>query len=340
MGNPTVGFDDGFVGGSGDGFDPKGFDDKISGFDDAINTSEVEDSFGVTPKASPKHEDKLIKDGNDLIQKDLEYRKKSREYDRQQTTKDRPQVETKVSMSFVDCSGFPGGAIHSAAIGSGSERKQSTTSRRASLTNGGAKDDDQRRAVLLKSKRRSSVDATTSSPDGEPQGSPKKEEPKFRNRRSSLRGGGNTHPPAEKQDPQPPRHRFSRRHSLDQGDSHHSAERRANRRPTENKEGTDPPAERRGSAKGNRTESRRSRTESRGSGKPRRIQSLGRVRRPVQAAASSTTLEVNRIAPQRTTSGMRRPDRNTDQDPAAKVSLELKNKGMLQNSPSIKSMQW
>jgi len=333
MGNPTVGFDDGFVGGSGDGFDPKGFDDKISGFDDAINTSEVEDFLGITPKAPLKHEDRqqLIKDGNDLIQKDLEDRKKSREYDRQQTTKDRPQVETKISMSFVDWSGFPGGAIH-AAISSGSERKQSTTSRRASLTNAGAKDDDQRRAVLLKSKRRSSVGATTSSPEEEPQGSPRKEEPKFKNRRSSLRGGGITQPPAEKQDPQPPR-RLSRRHSLDQGGSHHSAERRAKRRPTENKEGTDPPAERRGSAKGNRTESR-------GSGRPRRIQSVGRVRRPVQAAASSTTLEVNRIAPQRTTSGIRRPDRKTEQDPAAKVSLEQKNKGMIQKAPSIRSMQW
>jgi hypothetical protein len=336
MGNPAFGFDDGFVGGSEDGFDLKGFDDTIN-----INTSVVEDFFGVTPTTPPEHEDKLIKDGNDLIQKDLEDRKKSREYDPQQTTKDRPQVETKVSMSFVDWSGFPGGAIHSAAIGSGSsEKKTSTISRRASLTNGGAKDDDQRRAVLLKSKRRSSLGPTTSTPEEEPQGPPRKEEPKFRNRRSSLRGGGNTHPSAEKQDPPSPRLRSTRRHSLDQGGSRHNpAERRASRRPAEDKEGTHPRIERKGSAKANSREST-------GSGRPRRIQSLDpdspptRVRRPVQAAASSTTLEVNRIAPQRTTSGMRRPDRKSDRDPSSKVSLEMRNKGMLQKAPSIRSMQW
>jgi hypothetical protein len=348
--NPTFGFDEGF----GDGFDPKGFDDKISGFDGAINTSVVEEFFGVTPEAPPEHEDKLIKDGNDLIQKHLEDRKKSREYGRQQTTKDRPQVETKVSMSFVDWSGFPDGAIHSPAIAS--ERKPGTTfSRRASLTNGGAvKDEDQRRAVLLKTQRRSSVGATTTSiPEEELQGLPKKDEPKFRNRRSSLRGGGSgsTHPPAEKQDPQQPqqpRPRCARRLSLDQGGSHHRAERRASRRPPpEDKEGTHPRVELAGSgsAKGNRTEKTGSGKGSRG---PRRIQSIGaepvsppaRVRRPVQAAASSTTFEVNRKAPHRTTSGIRRPDRKGDLDPAARNSLELRNKGMLQKAPSIRSMQW
>jgi hypothetical protein len=331
MSNPTHGLENGFgADGVGDGFDRKGFDDKIGGFDDTINTSAVEDFFGVTPEAPPEHEDKLIKDGNDLIQKDLEDRKKNREYDRQQTTKDRPQLETKVSMSSVDWSGFPGGAIHSAAIGS--EKKQSTTT-----TIRRAKDDDQRRAILLKAKRRSSVGHTSSSisEEEEPQGLPKKEEPKFRNRRSSLRGGGNTLPPAEKQDPQQPRHRFTRRLSLDQGGSHHRAERRANRKPPEDKEGTRQRAERGKSAKANRA--------------PRRIQSLGaapvspptRVRRPVQAAASSTTLEVNRKAPLRTTSGIRRPDRKSaDRDPSAKISLELRNKGMLQKVPSIRSMQW
>jgi hypothetical protein len=299
MGSPTFGFDDGFSGGVGDDFDREGFDNKISGFDDAINTSVVEEFFGVTPETPPEHEDKLIKDGNDLIQKDLEDRKKSREYDRQQTTKDRPKVETKVSMSFVDWSGFPGGAIHSGAIDP--EKKHSTTSRRASLTHGGAKDDDQRRAVLLKAKRRSSVGPTTSTPD---------EEPKFRNRRSSFRGGGTT-----------------RRPSLEQG-SHQRAERRTSTRPSEDKEGTHQGAERRGSAKGNRI-----RRTSLGA-EP--VVSSPRMRRPVQAAASSTTLEVNKKAPH----GVRRPDRKSDRDPAAKFSLELRNKGMLGKAPSIKTMQW
>jgi hypothetical protein len=249
-------------------------------FDDLAGTTLEEDFFGITAHdAAPEEsddEEQLLKDGNAQVLKNFERQKKTREYSRSQTS--RGTIVKGITMSYVDWSGFPG-AAHSPA--NPSERKQRQP-RRSSLQNSGGSPsggDLQRRAVL-RSQRRSSagglatgVESSDPEAPSEPKLTPSGEGRKYRNRRHAFKAS------VEKnQNPSegaPPQSRTPKGKGLDT--SGHRAEPQAS--------GSNG-LQRKHSAKG----SRGPRKSTNVSLRP--ISPSGRIRRPVAAAASSTTLEV------------------------------------------------
>ena len=326
-----------------------------------LTTTLTEDFFGIVPPAPPDHEDKLIKDGNDLIQKELEKRKKSRDYARNQISRDRPR-STNLSMSFVDWSGFPAAAHSPTNL---SERKRLTL-RRNSLNNEVPVEENT--ASAIRSRRRASCGPVAPSyfeeedgMDVAPTGASHSAQ-KIRSRRHiNGRSGGS--PEGSESSRPGSRNRSSRRvASLDQGGSHHSSksgnkrshldqggslhrgsghhriERRLSgnhrgveRKPSGNLRGVERRipdnhrAERRGS--GHQTIERRnsgkvSRAPRRMSNQgPQPVSPSGRVRRSSQAAASSTTLEVSRRPPSRGSSNMRRTERRGSGDGSVAESI-------------------
>jgi hypothetical protein len=252
-------------------------------FDDLAGTTLEEDFFGITAHdAAPEEsddEEQLLKDGNAQVLKNFERQKKTREYSRSQTS--RGTKVKGITMSYVDWSGFPG-AAHSPATAS--ERKQRQP-RRSSLQNSGGSPsggDLQRRAVL-RSQRRSSAGGTatgveSSDPEApsEPKLTPSGEGRKYRNRRHAFKAS------VEKNhnlpESAPPQSRTPRGKGLDTGAvGGHRAETQGSGSKR---------LQRQHSAKG----SHGPRKSTNVSLRP--ISPSGRIRRPVAAAASSTTLEV------------------------------------------------
>jgi hypothetical protein len=276
-----------------------------SEFED-LGTTFEEDFFGIVRGApDPDNEEQLIKDGNNQILKAVESKKKTREYSRSQTSRDK--TTSAMNMSFVDWSGFPA-AAHSNSPATTSERKD----RRASLSSAPNPARELERRATLRSQRKSQT-KTTFAPEPMPAKSvspPREDGQKYRSRRYSFKGGD---PPKNPQDgiPAPPAS-ATRRASLGPGSSH--------RRPERQHRTQGPVSAKRG-------------TRANPSSRP--TSPSGRIRRPVFAAASSTTLDVRRNTPQRTASQGRkqRSHRNSNLDGG---QLGGQNDALLQKASSIK----
>ena len=233
-------------------------------------------------------EEQLIKDGNALIQRDLEVRKNKREsYARGQALNRKPDMNKLNNLSLVDWSGFPA-AAHSP--GHAAERKRASSFRKAQqdAENGKEKPSSFRNRRLAKlniseqepptgrsgrqgkgidnerQRRRASLGSVPTTDDNGTSGGLRA---KYKNRRHSQRNLKSISPP-----PPPP-------------EARHRADRtgRTSRPPRQLSSSKQP------------------------------VSPNSLVRRPVAAAASSTTLEVSKKIPQRSSSGMRRiaDDRGT-----------------------------
>jgi hypothetical protein len=293
---------------------PPNFDD-FEGFSDAFFPQPSQQQR-QTPSESPQEEgpvddddddddeDQLIKDGNDLIQRDLESRRKNREYSSRQVRDTQKKGDiNKINLNFVDWSGFPA-AAHSPR--SSAERRRLSVKRASSLDApgvvgaGGASSHEPPKLLSLRNlinreqKEKGKDTTTATGVGGEEDDGPggAKSPHKYRNRRHSQRNlSGSSAPdsPKQFQEPRqsPPRRRLGAGSPqvLDTGGSHHRGERR----------------ERKGASSASKQP------------RPRRNSNPGqpssptsRLRRPIAAAASSTTLEIRKKVPQRTASGMRR----------------------------------
>ena len=240
-----------------------------------------EEEYFCEPHDVPQNheEHQLIKDGNALIQQNLEARKNSREsYARgqNQASKKKPDLNKSNNLSLVDWSGFPA-AAHSP--GHAAERKRASSFRKANKEAENGK--QEKKPSSFRNRRLANLDANKQvSPKGPTgrQGSDDRQR-----RRASLGSVPTKQDDAVSADGRRAKYR-NRRHS----------QRNLNANPP-----PPPPSEvhQRG---------RNSRPPRRFSNPKQPVSPKSRVRRPVAAAASSTTLEVSRKPPQRSTSGRRR----------------------------------
>lgn len=277
-------------------------------------------------------EAKLIQDGNDQVLRNFEERRKSRDYARSQTS--RHSKAPALNMNLVDWSGFPGAAHHQTTPPTGEDRKpimrKSSIQLNSSTMIAG---DIDRRTTGPRSQRRLSAGAilshTTDSPPHpqSPSISPKlspngrKEHKKYRNRRHGLKEVA----PITSDRATPDTDRSRRRGSLNRAStsSNHRAERRGSGSHHRSGRRSVRQQQQSGSSSSSRSKSRtrRPQTEAQkrslspnaplisSAGGNRSTSPNARSRRPVAAAASSTTLDLGkdtRKKGQRGNSGSRR----------------------------------
>ena len=252
----------------------------------------------------------MIQDGNAQILRSFEARKKSGDYARSQTSRNKKHPE--LNMNQVDWSGFPG-AAHKA---SPAERNQKRATRRGSLQHDGTGDLEEHKNNLHRAQRRLSASghgpsfsppetlpeppAPSLSPKLSPSGK------KYRNRRHLSFSGPvpNTAEAGESEEAD----RVKRKLSLI------GAKARAERRNSGNGSHrmTRRPSSRSVDRSKSRSKSRTRRPQSAAQQRPlspgpairsrtRSTSPSGRMRRPVAAAASSTTLEVGKNTGRRKT---------------------------------------
>lgn len=279
-------------------------------------------TMGLSTTIGKKDENRLIQDGNAQVLKNVEAQKKKGDYSRTQTT--RITREPSLNMNLVDWSGFSG-AAHLKQNASGEKK----TERRSSLQHTRGADKGNTRRVGSKSPEDSSIDMSREFARSlSPKSSPVSRN-KYRSRRR-LSKSTCLVPPAVDAD------------EVDDGEAKES--------PPSVSGGPKARAERRSSGNNFHRNSSRSSTHA-SNGKPRslsknrtrrpqtaaQLRSLspstglrarnhsvsptGRHRRPVAAAASSTTLEVSRHTTNRprTLRSSSRGKRKKDQKPATDV---------------------
>lgn len=337
-----------------------------------------------TPSSDIQRSDRLIQNGNDLIQKNLS--------SKNQSSNEKPKKERGLDLDNVDWSGF------SAAAHSGDDRKKRHSMRRLSLTGGvtDPKDEEARRAILRQSRRPSlDPDALIPAPPEELlPNSPVRtssDNKKYRNRRSSSRnlmspplddGNIKTINPdgSSRRTRSRSAGRRTARHSrrqVGEGGRSKSEERKHQRGKSEerrlqrgkseerkhhrrnrNKDETsgDKPERKRGE----RTERKPRQTNRAAKESPKSLSPSGsrsrkkvtvtrhslsplRSRRGIQAAAASTTLQVQNKAYSRAKEGSQRVGRsipiNLDGEMAPNP-LELQNEAMLNKAPAMRAIQW
>jgi hypothetical protein len=255
------------------------FDEFPANFEDEfIGDGGGSTSSPVSEEGSEDEEEQLIKDGNDQVLKSFETRKKNQEYSRSQARREKKAPE--LSMDFVDWSGFPGAAHTSPGIvatrKSRSERRLggSTSNSASTPTNDSEQRPHTSRSHQRKLAAAKGIVAKTGEEGQEVSHPPKKEPPKYRNRRHSLKGSGSTGLSTSLHEGGAAASaRAARRSSLNLNLS------RSNHRPTERR------PQRRGSGSATAKRSQRATTTLESTSPS------GRIRRPVNAAAASTMLE-------------------------------------------------
>jgi hypothetical protein len=279
--------------------------------------TEVEEFFGVMPAPVPgPDEERMMKDGNKLIQQSIASRNRKQEYARSQV-RDRRSIGVS-PLSLVDwggpeMSGFSGAAHSPAGV---VERKTRTASRRSSLQHDNAQQQgqgqsDQEGRRITRSHRHSSIGPVVS-PDTDkgPPTAQQREAQKYRNRRhaKSVRNPDDQPTQHEGEDniPSPGGRVGNRgRDSTETGDGIHNQHRRAEKKDA-------------------------------GTAQRQILSPSGRIRRPVVAAAASTTFEVTRKGSHRTAPGkMKRSDRGPNFE-GGPLTSALPETPLFQKGASIK----
>ena len=257
--------------------------------------AEFEDDLLPEPHGvSQDHEEEqLIKDGNALIQRDLEVRKNKREsYARGQALNRKPDMNKLNNLSLVDWSGFPA-AAHSP--GHAAERKRASSFRKAKQDAENGKDGkEEQKPSSFRNRRLAKLNISEQEP---PTGRTGRQGKGFDNERQRRRASMGAVPTTD-----------------DDGTSGGLRAKYKNRRHSQRnlKSISPPPPPPEARHRAERT-GRTSRLPRQLSSSKQPASPNSRVRRPVAAAASSTTLEVSKKPPQRSASGMRRvaDDRGT-----------------------------
>lgn len=285
----------------------------ISGFDDLFGSS----GFGnLTDNPAPGEdvEVKMIQDGNAQVLRNFETRKKNRDYARSQTSRSKKKPD--LNMNQVDWSGFPG-AAHKA---SPAERNQKRATRRSSLEHDGPGvapgDLEEHKNNLHQAQRRLGASAHGSSlvpskdhsippAPSSPQISPNGRRYRNRHRRHLSKTSGMPGTPewGDADDPeQPPKRKTiiagarTRAERRDSGSHSHRVTRQPSARSIGRSNSRSMSRSRRSQAAAQRQ------SLSPTTGRPHHSTSpTGRVRRPIAAAASSTTLEVGKNTGRRKT---------------------------------------